>query len=77
MYIVRGDDHIHVSCLFMAIILLCIRDYYMYSQLYAELYYGIMLIGWLVFRLGTFITPFLGLTYNVFGPSYDPSDLTH
>ena len=26
---------------------------------------------------GFFITPLLGWTYNVFRPSYDPSDLTH
>ena len=26
---------------------------------------------------GSFITPLLGWTYNVFRPSYDPSDLTH
>ena len=67
----------HFVCLFMAIVLLCIRDCYMYSQLYAELYYWIMLIGWLVFHLGTFITSFLGWTYNVFRPSYIPSDLMH
>ena len=67
----------HVSCLFMAIVLLCIRACYMYLQLYVELYYGIMLIGWLVFHLGTFITPLMGWTYNVFRPSYNPSDLKH
>ena len=67
----------HVLCLFMAIVLLCIRDYYMYLKLYVELYYCTMLIGWLVFHLGSFITPLLGWTYNVFRPSYDPSDLTH
>ena len=80
MYIVRGDDHI------------CDIMYHAYSwplysyvsgtarcicRLYAELYYGIMLIGWLVFHLGTFITSFLGWTYNVFRPSYNPSDLIH
>jgi len=80
MYIVRGDDHI------------CSIMYHAYSwplysyvsgtarcicRLYAELYYGIMLIGWLVFHLGTFITSFLGWTYNVFRPSYNPSDLIH
>ena len=43
----------HVSCLFMAIVLLCIQDCYMYLQLY----YCTMLIGWLVFYLGSFITP--------------------
>ena len=39
-----------VSYLFMAIVLLCIRDCYMYLQLYAELYHCTMLIGWLVFH---------------------------
>ena len=55
IYIVRGDDRIcHiVSCLFMAFVLLCIRDCYMYSQLYAELYHCIVLIGWLVLPLGS------------------------
>ena len=67
----------HVLCLFMAIVLLCIWDCYMYLQLYAELYHCTMLIGWLVFHLGFFITPRMGWTYNVFRPSYDPSDLTH
>ena len=67
----------HVSCLFMSIVLLCIWDCYMYLQLYAELYYCTMLIGWLVFHLGSFITPLLGWNYNVFRPSYYPSDLTH
>ena len=66
-----------VSCVFMAIVLLCIQDCYMYLQLCAELYYCTMLIGWLVFHLGSCITPLLGWTYNVFRPSYDPSDLTH
>ena len=64
-----------VSCLFMAIVLLCIWDCYM--QLCAELYHCTMLIGWLVFHLGSFITPLLGWTCNVVRPSYDPSDLTH
>jgi len=66
-----------VSSLFMAIVLLCIRDCYMYLQLCAELYHCTMLIGWLVFHLGFFITPLLGWTYNVFRPSCDPSNLTH
>ena len=80
MYIVRGDDHI-CSIMFHA------YSWPLYSyvsgtarcicRLYAELYYGIMLIGWLVFHLGAFITSFLGWTYNVFRPSYNPSDLTH
>ena len=42
-----------VSCLFMAIILLCIRDCYIYLQLCAELYHCIVLIGWLVLPLGS------------------------
>ena len=67
----------HVSFLFMAIVLLCIWKWYMYLQLYAELYYCTMLIGWLVFHLGSFVTPLLGWTYNVFRASYDPSDPTH
>ena len=66
-----------VSYLFMAIVLLCIEDCYMYLQLCAELYHCTMLIGWLVFHFGFFITPLLAWTYNVFRPSYDPSDLTH
>ena len=66
-----------VSCLFMAIVLLCIRDCYMYLQLCAELYHCTMLIGWPVFHMGSFITPLLGWTYNAFQPSYDPSNLTH
>ena len=76
MYIVRGNDYLSyfVSCLFMAIVLLCIWDCYMYLQLYAELYYCTMLIGWLVFHLGTFITPLLGWTYNLFFPSTDNSE---
>ena len=54
MYIVRGDDHlcdILLACLFMAIVLLCIQDCYMYLQLYAELYHCIVLIGWLTLPL--------------------------
>ena len=66
-----------VSCLLMAIVLLCIWDCYMYLQLYAKLYYCTMLIGWLVFHLRSFITPLLGWTYNVFRPSYNPYDLIH
>ena len=62
----------HVSCLFMAIVLICIQDCYMYLQLYAELYYGIMLIGWLVFHLGTFITSLLGWTLMYFGHRITP-----
>ena len=66
----------HVVCLFMAMYSY-VSETAMYLQLYVELYYGIMLIGWLVFHLGTFITSFLGWTYNVFRPSYNPSNLIH
>ena len=80
MYIVRGDDHL-CDILYHAyswpFILLCIQDCYMYLQLCVELYHCTMLIGWLVFHLGFFITPLLGWAYNVFWPSYDPYDLTH
>ena len=44
---------VSISCLSMAIVLLCIWDYYMYSQLYAKLYHSIVLIGWLVLPLGS------------------------
>ena len=78
-YIVCGDDthDICISCVFMAIVLLCIQDCYMYLQLCVDLYYCTMLIGWLVFHLGSFITPLLGWIYNVFQLLYNPSDLTH
>ena len=70
MYIVRGDGHLcHI--LYHAYswpLFLCIQDCYMYLQFYAEFYYCTMLIGWLVFHLGFFITPLLGWTYNVFRP---------
>ena len=58
-------------------LLLCIEDCYMHLQLFAELYYCTMLIGWLVFHLGSSITPLLGWNYNVFRPSYDPFHLTY
>ena len=35
-------------------------------------------VDWMVgSSTGFFITSFLGWTYNVFWPLYDPSDLTH
>ena len=40
-----------VSCLFMAIVLLCIRDCYINLQLGAEFDHCIVLIGWLVLPL--------------------------
>ena len=64
IYIVRGDDHICVI-MFHAYswpLYSYVSETAMYSQLYAELYYGIMLIGWLVFHLVTFITSLLGWT---------------
>ena len=42
-----------VSCLFMAIVLLCIWDYYIYLQWCAEFDDYIVLIGWLVHPLGS------------------------
>ena len=61
-----------VSCLFMAIVLLCIQNCYIYLQLCAEFDHCIVLLdGWF------FITLLLGWTYNVFRPLYDPFDLTH
>ena len=64
-----------VSCLFMAIVLLCIQDYYMYLQSYAEIF---VLYCWMASSsTWFFITPLLGWTYNVFWPLCDPSDLTH
>ena len=64
-----------VSCLFMDIVLLCIQDCYMYLQSYEEIF---VLYCWMVgSSTWFFITPLLGWIYNVFGPSYHPSDLTH
>ena len=64
-----------ISCLFMAIVLLCIQDCYMYLQSYAEIF---VLYCWMVgSSTWFFITPLLGWTYNVFWPSYHPSNLTH
>ena len=80
MYIVRGDDHL-CDILYHAyswpLYSYVSPDCYMYLQLWEELYYCTMLIAWMVFHLGSFITPLLGWTYNVFRPSYDPFDLTH
>ena len=41
-----------ISCLFMAIVLLCIRDCYMYLQSHAKIYHCIVLIGGWFFHLG-------------------------
>ena len=40
-----------VSCLFMAIVLLCTRDCYIYLQLCAQFDHCIVLIGWLLLPL--------------------------
>ena len=78
IYIVRGEwPHMSyfVSCLFMAIVLLCIWDCHMYLQSYAKIF---VLYCWMVgSSTWFFVTPVLGWTYNVFRPSYHPSDLTH
>ena len=61
-----------ISCLFMAIVLLCIWDCYMYLQSYAEI------DGWMaITSTWFFISPLLGWIYNVFRPSCYPFDLTH
>ena len=41
-----------ISCLFMAIVLLCIRDCYMYLQSYTEIDYCIVLMSGWFFHLG-------------------------
>ena len=64
-----------VSCLFMAIVLLCIRDCCMYLQSYAEIF----VLYWWMAGSSTwfFINRLMWWTYNVFRPSYNPFDLTH
>ena len=64
-----------ISCLFMAIVLLCIRDCSMYLQSYAEIYY--CTDKWLVLPPRSSLLHFWDGFYNVFWPSYYPSDLTH
>ena len=65
-----------ISCLFMAIVLLCIWDCYMYLQSCAEFdYYLVLLDG--CSSTWFFITPLLGWIYNIFRPSCYPSDITH
>ena len=79
IYIVRGDDHT------------CHILYHAYSwPLYSYVsrtaistcsYVQSLIIVLYCWMIGSstwfFITPLLGWTYNVFRPSYDPSDLTH
>ena len=79
MYIVCGDDHL-CDILYHAYswpLYSYVSGTAIYLQLCAELHHCTMLIGWLVFHLGFFITPLLEWTYNVFQPSDDPYDLTH
>ena len=61
-----------VSCLFMAIVLLCIRDCCIYLQLCAELYHCIVLIGWLVLPLGSSSLHFSYGIIMYFGHSMTP-----
>ena len=69
------DMSYFVSCLFMAIVLLCIQDCCMYLQSYAEIF---VLYCWMdCSSTWFFITPLLGWNCNVFSPSYHPSNLTH
>ena len=86
VYLHHGDSDLCI--LYMAMttyVISCIMPIHAHCTLmypgllyvFAELYYCTLLIGCLVFHLGPFITPFLGWTYNIFRPSYDPSDLTH
>ena len=62
MYIVCGNDHL-CDILYHAYSWPLYSYVYgtaIYLQLCADLYYCNMLIGWLVFHLGSFITPLLG-----------------
>ena len=64
-----------ISCLFMSIVLLCIRDCYMYLQSYAEIdYCTILMDGWFFHLV---LHHFWDGFYNVFQPSCYPFDLTH
>ena len=64
-----------VSCIFMAIVLLCIWDCCMYLQSYVEIF---VLYCWMVgSSTWFFITPLKWWTYNVFRPSNHPSNLKH
>ena len=65
-----------VSFLFMAIVLLCIWNCYIYLQLCAKFDYCIVLLDGWFFHL-VHHDSLLGWNFNVFRPSYDPSDLKH
>ena len=61
-----------VSCLFMAIVLLCIQDCYIYLQLCAEFDHCIVLIGWLVLPLGSSSLHFWDVLIMYFGHCMTP-----
>ena len=66
----------NVSCIFMAIVLLSIKDCYIYLYLCAEFdHYIVLLDSWFFHLVLHHSTS--GMDLNVFQPSYDPSDLTH
>ena len=78
-YIVRGDDHTCHICI-MPIHGHCTLMYpgLLYLLTVMCKVWSLYCIDWMVgSSTGLFITPLLGWTYNVFRPSYDPSNLTH
>ena len=65
-----------ISWLFMAIVLLCIWDCYMYLSHVQS--FIIVLYYWMAgSSTWFFITPLLGWIYNIFRPSCYPFDITH
>ena len=75
LYMAMTTHDICISCLFMAIVLLCIRDCYMYLQPHAKIDYYVN--EWLVLLPGSSLLHFWDGFYNVFQPSCYPYDLTH
>ena len=79
MYIVCGNEHLCISCI------MPIHGHY--TLMYPGLLYlftvmcrvvSLYSVDWMAgSSTRFFITSFLGWTYNVFQPSYDPSELTH
>ena len=77
LYVEMTTCDICLLYLFMAIVLLCIRDCYTsYLQSHDEMYHCIVLISGQFFPPGSSLLHFLDC-YNVFRPSCYPSDLTH
>ena len=78
IYIVSGDDHTSYS-------IMPIHGHYTLMYLGLLYLFAVMCrvvslysVDWMVgSSTGFFTTPLLGWTYNVFQPSYYPSDLTH